>query len=135
MRSEEFIAQVRQRARLASREEAVNATRATLETLAERLAGKEVEHLAAQLPSELASYLKAKRNNTGESYTIDEFFRRVSTREGVPVSTASFHARVVIGLLCEIVTMGEIQDIRAQLPPDFARLFQVENEGQIPEVE
>jgi hypothetical protein len=30
--------------------------------------------------------------------------------------------------------MGEIEDIRAQLPDDFARLFAVENEGEIPKL-
>jgi hypothetical protein len=30
--------------------------------------------------------------------------------------------------------MGGIEDVRAQLPPEFARLFAVENEGEIPEL-
>ena len=43
-------------------------------------------------------------------------------------------ARVVPGLIAETVTMGEIEDVRTQLPPAFARLFEVENEGEIPEL-
>ena len=30
--------------------------------------------------------------------------------------------------------MGEIADVRAQLPADFAHLFEVENEGELPEL-
>ena len=69
-----------------------------------------------------------------ESYGLDEFFLRVSDREGVSLADAEFHARVVIGLLAEVVTVGEIDDVRAQLPANFAHLFEVENEGEIPEL-
>jgi len=31
------------------------------------------------------------------------------------------------------VTMGEIENVKAQLPKDFAKLFEVENEGNLPE--
>ena len=134
MKYEEFIGQVRERARLASREEAEKATRATLETLVGRLQGNEAQQLAAQLPPELAHYMQLASAGIGDSYGLDEFFRRISMREGVEIQDASFHARVVTGLLSEIVTMGEIADVRAQLPPDFARLFEVENEGEIPEL-
>jgi uncharacterized protein (DUF2267 family) len=132
MRYEEFIAQIRQRARLATKQEALNATKAVLETLAGRLGASGAEHLAAQLPEELAFYLHSTR--TGESYDLQEFFHRVSEREGVELADGSFHARVVTGLLSEIVTMGEIADLRACLPPDFARLFEVENEGELPDL-
>lgn len=135
MKYEEFIGQVRHRARLAGREDAIKAAQATLETLSERLEVREAEHLSAQLPTELATYMQPGHNGMDESYQLDEFFRRVSEREGVPIADANFHARVVIGLLCESVTMGQIQDVRAQLPADFAHLFAVENEGDIPEVE
>ena len=69
-----------------------------------------------------------------ENYTLDEFFRLVALREGSEPAEASFHARVVIGLLSEIVTIGEVEDVRAQLPFDFAKLFEVQNEGEIPEL-
>ena len=47
MQHDEFIAQVQARARLSSRGDAERATRATLETLAERLAGGLRDKLAA----------------------------------------------------------------------------------------
>ena len=59
----------------------------------------------------------------------------MSEREGVDLAQATDHARVVTALLSEVVTMGEIENVRAQLPKDFARLFEVENEGDLPEID
>ena len=132
MKYDEFIAQLQRRADLGSRDEADRAARATFETLAERLAGGEAKDLASQLPSEIAVYLEQPLAGTGESYSLDEFFQRVSHREGVALPDATFHARVVIGLLSEVVTMGEIENVRAQLPAEFRQLFEVENEGELP---
>jgi uncharacterized protein (DUF2267 family) len=134
MKYDEFIAQVQQRARLNSRAEAEQATRATLETLGERITGTEAEDLASQLPPEIAQYLQKSPSETGQSFALDEFFWRVSQREGVDLNESTYHARVIAALLSEVVTMGEIQDVRSQLPPDFAKLFDVENEGTLPDV-
>jgi uncharacterized protein (DUF2267 family) len=134
LKYDEFIAQVRHRAGLGSHAEAERATRATLETLAERLAGGEAHDLASQLPPELARYLELPDAGIGAKLTLDEFFELVSEREGVDLSAAAFHARVVIGVLTEAVSIGEIQDVRVQLPAAFAQLFNVENEGDLPEI-
>ncbi len=134
MKYEEFISQVRHRARLASSDEAEKATKSTLETLAGRLQGNEAEQLSAQLPQEIALYLQPGYAGIGDSYGLDEFFRRISEREGVELADATFHARVVCGLLSEAVSIGEVDDVRSQLPPDFAKLFDVQNEGEIPEL-
>jgi len=134
LKYDEFIGQVRHRARLSSHAEAERATRATLETLAERLAGGEAHDLAAQLPPELAHFLQLPDAGIGAKLTLDEFFELVSVREGIDLPDATFHARVVIGLLTEAVSMGEIEDVRVQLPAAFAQLFKVENEGDLPEI-
>ena len=63
MKYDEFIAQVQRRADLKTKNEAVQAIRAVLETLGERLAGGEPKDLAAQLPSEIASYLERYRTS------------------------------------------------------------------------
>ena len=134
MKYDEFIAQVRHRARLSSHAEAERATRATLETLAERLAGGEAHDLASQLPRELANALQLPDAGIGAKLTLDEFFELVSEREGVDLPDAAFHARVVIGVLTEAVSQGEIKDVLVQLPAAFAQLFEVENEGDLPEI-
>lgn len=55
MKHDECIGPVQRRARLRSRGAAERATRATLETLAARLAGDEADDLAAPLPPEIGS--------------------------------------------------------------------------------
>lgn len=135
MKYDEFISQIQRRALLDSREEAERATHATLLTLGERLAGGETKDLASQLPPEMAqSLLKGQAGIPGR-FSLDEFFWLVSEREGVDLLQATEHARVVTALLSEVVTIGEIDNVRAQLPKDFARLFEVENEGDLPEID
>lgn len=135
MKYDEFMSQVQHRAGLNSREEAERATQATLQTLGERLVGGEAKDLASQLPPELAMYLEQGQVGLNDKFSLDEFFWRVSQREGVNLNESTFHARVVTGLLSEVVTIGEIENVRAQLPADFAKLFEVENEGNLPEVD
>ena len=134
MQYDEFIGQVQHQAHLASREDAVRAIRATLETLGERLFGNEADHLAAQLPREIAYYLTNARQR--ESFGLDEFFQRVQEREGVSVELpeAIYHARVVLSVLQDAVSPGEIADIRAQLPHEFQPIFDARAEGALPRV-
>lgn len=134
MKTDEFVAEVQRRAGLDSQESALNAVSATLATLSERLAGGEAKDLASQLPYEIGVYLAQPMAGAGEPFGLDEFFWRISQRTGVDVQEAALEARVVIGVLCEAVTMGEIENVRAQLPEDIRQLFMVENEGDLPPV-
>ncbi|MFL5626313.1 MAG: DUF2267 domain-containing protein [Ktedonobacteraceae bacterium] len=134
MKYDEFISQVQQRALLDRREEAEKAIHATLQTLGERLAGGETKDLASQLPPEMALSLIMGQEGVPAKFSLDEFFWLVSQREGVDLAHATDHARVVTALLSEVVTMGEIENVRTQLPKDFARLFEVENEGDLPDI-
>jgi uncharacterized protein (DUF2267 family) len=134
MRYDEFLGHVQHRAGLSSRAEAERATYATLETLAERLVGGEAHDLAAQVPPELARSLQLPDAGIGAKLTLDEFFELVSEREGVDLEDSTLHARVVIGVLTEAVSQGEIKDVRVQLPAAFAQLFNVDNEGDLPEL-
>ena len=132
MKYDEFIAQVERRTGLDSRDAAIRATSATLETLAERLAGGEARDLASQLPPEIGVYLQQPFAGAGEPFSLDEFFQRVSNREGVSLADATYHARIIIALISEVVTMGEIENVRSQLPTNFRQLFDVEYEGEVP---
>ncbi len=124
MKHDEFIGQVQHHARLSSRGEAEVATRATLITLAERLFGGEANDLASQLPRGIAEYLRTGLAGEGMRFPVEEFFERVSQREGVDVPKAIYHARAVIAVLYEAISPGEMADVRAQLPADYARLFE-----------
>lgn len=122
MRYDQFVSRVQHRAGLGTQQAAVAAIRATLETLAERLKGGEAEHLAAQLPQELAFYLRPSLVGSG-TFSLDEFFSRVGRREGVDEAAAAEHAKAIAGVLQEAVSPGEIADVRTQLPKEFAPLF------------
>ncbi len=135
MKHDEFIGQVQHRARLSSRGAAERATRATLETLAERLSGGEAKDLAAQLPPELGEHLQGQWSAIGERFSLEEFFRRVSLREETDLPSAIFHARAVIEVLGEAVSPGEMDDVLAQLPAEFDRLFEAGSMGHMPPAE
>ncbi len=130
MKHDEFIGQVQHHARLSSRGDAEIATRATLETLAERLAGGEADDLASQLPRGIAEYLRTGLAGEGEHFSVEEFFERERRREGVDLPKAIYHARAVIAVLYEAVSPGEMADVRAQLPAEFARLFEPGSEEE-----
>lgn len=129
MKFDEFLGHVQHRARLASSGEALRATQAVLEVLAQRLAGGEAEDLAAQLPSEFKDYLR--QPNHGESFGLDEFFERVQAREGVDLPESVHHVRAVISVLKDAVSAGEIADVRAQLPSEYDPLFEAGSEGRM----
>lgn len=129
MGHDEFIGKVQNYARLHSRGVAEMATRAVLETLAERLNGGEAKDLAAQLPPTMQAYLECPQ--PGQRFGLDEFFRRVSVREGADLPDAVYHARAVIHVLQEAVTPGEIDDVRGQLPAEYDRLFEAGPHGKL----
>ena len=58
-----------------------------------------------------------------ERFNLDEFFNRVTDREGVDKPEAVFHARAVLEVLQEAVSPGQIEQIRHQLPGDYFPLF------------
>ncbi|TVP61223.1 MAG: DUF2267 domain-containing protein [Nodularia sp. (in: Bacteria)] len=132
MQHDEFIGQVQNRAHLRSRGDAELATRATLETLGERLAGGEPADAAAQLPKGIAEYLQHEDAGAGEPFSLDEFFQRVSQRESVDVADAVHHTRVVMEVLSEAISEGEMDDILSQLPSEFNPLFEAGSQGQMP---
>lgn len=124
----EFVGQVQHGARLLNMEQAMNATRATLETLAERLGAEESRHLAAQLPEDIGRYLGG-REAVAETFSMDEFLKRISAREGVDPKESVYHARAVLGTLQRAVSAVEIRDVIGRLPSDFAPLFPLPTRG------
>jgi uncharacterized protein (DUF2267 family) len=121
MKGDQFISEVGNLAEADSKVEAEKATRATLETLKERLAGNEPSNLAAQLPPEIAPYLDGEGGR--ESFSVDEFYERVAQREGVSQDEAVKHARAVVTVVQTAVTGGEVDDARSQLGNDYDELF------------
>ena len=125
-----FIAAVQRKAAL-SRSDAERASRATLETLAERLSVGEARDLAERLPPELAPWLAT--DGPAEPFDVDEFIRRVAAREQVDKAAAEQHARAVFEALGRAVGDDEVDDMAAELPNDFAPLI-AEAEGRFAHV-
>lgn len=127
MKHDEFMKHVQGAAQLNSREEAERATRATLETLKERIVGNEASQLAAQLPKELGEYLRGREGEDGQHFPIAEFYQRVSEKEGVDLTTAAAHARAVFSVLQAAVSPGEFADVRANFSDDYEDLLPAES--------
>jgi uncharacterized protein (DUF2267 family) len=122
MQMYEFVGEVQNGARLPNMEQALIATRATLETLAERLGADESQLLAARLPDGISQYLHVHKR-VAEHFSSEEFLKRISAREGVGPPDCVFHARAVLETLQHAVSAGEIRHVLEQLPTDYARLF------------
>ncbi len=131
---DEFIGQVQQRARLGSRGDAERATRATLETLAERMADGAAQNLVSQLPHEIGGHLRRHapaQAGTGEQFSLDDFFERMTEREGIDQPDAVFHSRVVLEVTDEATTGSLMTKVREQFPSDFDRLFEAGSSGRM----
>lgn len=123
MKYEQFIKQVQSVAQLSHRQEAERATRATLETLKERIVGDEAKDLASQLPAELHECLHGREGENGQFFSLQEFYQRVSEKEGIDPSDAATHVQAVFAVLQKAVTPGEFADVRANFSDDYAELF------------
>jgi uncharacterized protein (DUF2267 family) len=99
------------------------ATRQTLTTLGEYLVGGEGLDLASQLPQGLAENLRREPPNRPMIYSFPDFIQEIGEREGVNIDEALAHARVVVSVLQEAVSEGEMDDVRRQFPSEFDPLF------------
>jgi uncharacterized protein (DUF2267 family) len=105
------------------RESAERALGTVLETLAERIAGGEVDDLAVELPEELRAPLQRGRARTGgkaQRISLEEFVERVAEREGVAFEDAVEHARAVFTVLRDVISDNEWSDLLAELPRAYA---------------
>jgi uncharacterized protein (DUF2267 family) len=119
---EEFMDRVEGRAGL-DRAGAERATEAVLETLAERIAGGEVDDLAELLPAELRPPLeRGKQHSRGKAQrmSLDEFVGRIADREGVVWEEALDHTRAVFATLREVLPDKELSDLLAELPRPYS---------------
>jgi uncharacterized protein (DUF2267 family) len=135
MEYQDFITRVQHVANLASQDDTERAIQATLVTLGEHLSGGEREDLASVLPPRIASFLRIPDiefgqlpfESAGKSFSLQEFYQRVSQREGVALPAAIDHADAVMHVLREAIPPKEAWDMLAQLPKEFAPLL-----GRIP---
>lgn len=135
MQHDTFIGQVQARAKLASRGQAEAATRATLETLGERLPEQVSDHLAAQLPLEIGENLVRTEvmsgAGTGERFDFDEFISRASQRMHLPEPQATYACRVVFEVLREATQGGIMDKVRHCLTDDLRALVDSGSSGEL----
>jgi uncharacterized protein (DUF2267 family) len=121
-----FVERVATAARF-ERARALRATEAVLETLAERLAGGEIDDLEALLPGELHPALELGKLHSGgkaEHFDVAEFVGRVADRVGeTEHDEALDDARFVFRTLRETLPQRELDDILAELPRDYDDLL------------
>jgi uncharacterized protein (DUF2267 family) len=134
MDHDHFIGQVQSRAQLASRGEAEGLTRATLETLGERIPEQVAKHLADQLPTEIGEHLRRTVTmdgaGSGERFGLDEFVARVAERGHVPEPNAVYGSRVVLEVTGE-ATQGVLGKVRDALPEDLRGLVDAGSGGRL----
>ena len=63
--------------------------------------------------------------------SLSDFFHHVCDREGTALPEAVYHARVVIEVMREAVSPGEIEDVLAQLPAEYRPLFEAGSKGHL----
>jgi uncharacterized protein (DUF2267 family) len=120
-----FLGKAAERAGL-DRAGARQATEAVLETLAERIAGGEVDDLVDSLPAELRPPLERGKQATGGDplrMPADEFLKRVADRERVDLDLAARHTRAVLATLHDQIPDSEFHDVVAQLPHEYDALL------------
>ncbi|MBN3906770.1 MAG: DUF2267 domain-containing protein [Nostoc sp. NMS1] len=132
MEYNEFITHVQSLAQSDSREEAERATRATLETLKERMAGDEAAEIAAKLPQQLGDYLRGREGDSGQSFNLQEFIARASQKEKIEPTTAAIHVRAVFAVLQNALSPEMFAALHAYFSHDYEELFAISPTGEVP---
>lgn len=120
----EFVARVADRTGL-DEERALRISEAVLETLAERIAGGEVDDLMKELPRDLRPALeRGKERSAGQARTmsLEEFLTLVADRAGVSVEEARDDAGAVLATVHDAVTEKEFRDLVSELPRSYVEL-------------
>jgi uncharacterized protein (DUF2267 family) len=130
----EFITHVQSLAQSNSREEAESATRATLETLKERVPGDEIQELARQLPQELGNCLQGQQAETEQSFNLQEFIMRVSQKENIEPTTTAIHVRAVFAVLQNAVNPEKFAKLHTYFSHDYEELFTTAPTSEAPAV-
>lgn len=136
MRYEEFTGQVQARAALGSRQAAEASVRATLETVAERVPDGVADHLAAQLPHEVAEplrravavheaapHVRAEARERGEPFDLSVFAGRVAWRAETSEEEALRRAAAVMDVLDAAVAPELMRKLESALPPDIREVL------------
>ncbi|MBQ0905504.1 DUF2267 domain-containing protein [Micromonospora sp. U21] len=127
MEYQDFINAVATRAKV-STDQAATLSRATLETLADRISAGQAENLAYQLPGGLDDHLRRplphRRQEHAQSFGLDEFVRRVADHPAIDRALAAAGVGAVLTTLREAVSRDQFEDALAQLPKEFQQVIE-----------
>jgi uncharacterized protein (DUF2267 family) len=116
-----FVDRVAEHAGLTEQGEAERTTVAVLQELSDRITGDEAWDLFAQLPAQLKEAVII--SPSALPLTAEEFVERVARELELSPEEARNRVRAVFGTLREAVTWGELEDVLAQLDPEYADLL------------
>jgi uncharacterized protein (DUF2267 family) len=131
MQHDEMIGKVQALAQLPDRGSAEQATRAVLETLAERLPSALADHMAAQLPPTLAASIHrvtdsatdSHASTSGERFDLTAFAGRIAGRAATDEETAVQEAAGVLEVLDAALTPELTEKMSGALPADIRELL------------
>ena len=141
----DFTGEVQHRIEAPSQAEAVQTTRAVLETLGERIDEGEATDLASPLPQEIDRYLLQVEHR--QDFGFDGFVDRVVDRidysdldlresygrpSSVDRAEAVYRIQAVVALLGEIAPGSELDNVEDQLPDEFDDLFDFVDAEEVP---
>lgn len=126
MQHDQFLGKVQAAGHLPDHGAAERATRATLETLGERIPAGLADNLAAQLPHEIGEHLR--RSGTGRAAAARrfdklEFIARVAARAGVNESRAAALSHAVAGVVDDATDGMLSAKVASSLPDDISSLL------------
>jgi uncharacterized protein (DUF2267 family) len=118
---DEFVDRVAERAGITERGDAERTAVAVLQELSDRITRDEAWDLLGQLPARLKGAVII--SSSALPLSADEFVERVARELDISPEEARNRARAVFGTLREAVTWGELEDVLAELDPEYADLF------------
>jgi uncharacterized protein (DUF2267 family) len=118
---DDFLDRVGERAGLSDRGEVERTAVAVLQELCDRITGDEAWDLLTQLPAELKMAMIV--SPSAVPLTAEEFVERTARALALSPEEARERVRAVFGTLREAVIWGELEDVLAQLDPEYADLL------------
>jgi uncharacterized protein (DUF2267 family) len=91
--------------------------------LCRRLTSGEAEHLIAQLPSRLWHELDQCRDGPDRTVTRETIRAEIARALGIEGGRAGTVIAAVFDAVAEVVTPGQMAEVRGQLPDDLKPLF------------
>lgn len=120
MRYQEFIENVRERADLPDPCEADRTSMAVLQALCDRVGAEEATDLLAQLPALFR--VSVCVIHSAQPLSVDELVERVAQDLAVSPGEARSRICAVVRTMGEAGTHTELDDVLAELDPDYADL-------------